>query len=178
MQSRDRIERVKKKAHEYERDYSGCAQSVLGALQEEFGIGDKDSFKAASVLAGGIARQGETCGAIVGALSALGLVSGRERIEDIEVYKAAMESSVIMCGKFREELKKQFGFKDELRSTLCRHIQKMVYGRSFDLTNKEEYQTFLDVGGHSDTGCPKVCGIAAQVGAEEILKLREKPSKV
>ena len=56
MESRDRIERVKKKAHEYERDYSGCAQSVLGALQEEFGIGDKDSFKAASVLAGGIAR--------------------------------------------------------------------------------------------------------------------------
>lgn len=48
MQSRERIERVKKRAHEYERDYSGCAQSVLGALQEKFRIGDKDSFKAAS----------------------------------------------------------------------------------------------------------------------------------
>ncbi len=48
MQSRERIERAKERAHEYERDYSGCAQSVLGALQEEFRIGDKDSFKAAS----------------------------------------------------------------------------------------------------------------------------------
>jgi hypothetical protein len=48
MQSRERIERVKKRAHEYERDYSGYAQSVLGAFQEEFRIGDKDSFKAAS----------------------------------------------------------------------------------------------------------------------------------
>ena len=28
--------------------YGGCAQSVLGALQEEFQIGNKDSFKAAS----------------------------------------------------------------------------------------------------------------------------------
>jgi len=171
MRSRERIERVKKKAHEYDRDYSGCSQSVLGALQEEFGIGNKESFKAATVLSGGIARQGDTCGAIVGALSALGLVSGRERIEDTETYKAAMDSSVKVCAKFRGELKKQFGFKGELKSTLCRHIQEMVYGRSFDLTNEEEYQAFLDAGGHSDTGCPKVCGIAAQVGAEEISKL-------
>jgi len=126
MRSRERIERAKKKAHDYERDYSGCAQSVLGALQEEFGIGNIDSFKAASVLAGGIARQGETCGAIVGTLSALGLVSGRERIEDTEAYKAAMESAVKVCARFREELKKQFGFKDELKSTLCRHVQEMV----------------------------------------------------
>ncbi len=171
MRSRERIDSAKKKAHGYERDYSGCAQSVLGALQEEFGIGNKDSFKAATVLSGGIARQGDTCGAIVGALSALGLVSGRERIEDTEAYKAAMECSIQVCAKFREELKKQCGFKDELKSTLCRHIQEMVYGRSFDLTNKDEYQAFLDAGGHSNTGCPKVCGIAAQVGAEEISKL-------
>ena len=123
MRSRERVERSKKKAHEYERDYSGCAQSVLGALQEEFGIGNKDSFKAATVLSGGIARQGDTCGAIVGALSALGLVSGRERIEDTEAYKAAMESSTKVCAKFREELKNQFGFEGELKSTLCRHIR-------------------------------------------------------
>lgn len=170
MRSGERVERAKKKAHKYERDYSGCAQSVLGALQEEFGIGNKESFKAASVLAGGIARQGETCGAIVGALSALGLVNGRERIEDTEVFKAAMDSSVKVSARFREEMKKQFSLKGEVQSTLCWHIQEMVYGRSFDLRNKDEYQAFLDAGGHSDTGCPKVCGIAAQVGAEEISK--------
>lgn len=171
MLSREQVERVKKKAHEYDRDYSGCSQSVLGALQEEFGIGNKESFKAVTVLSGGIARQGDTCGAIVGALSALGLVNGRERIEDTETYKAAMDSSVKVCAKFREELKKQFGFQGELKSTLCRHIQEMVYGRSFDLASEEGYHAFLDAGGHSDNGCPKVCGIAAQVGAEEISKL-------
>ncbi len=170
MTSRERTERARKKAHEYERDYGGCAQSVLGALQEEFGIGNKDSFKAASALAAGVARQGETCGAIIGALSALGLVSGRERMEDTEVYRAAMDSAVKMSARFKEEMKEQFGFGGKLQNTLCRHIQTMVYGKSFDLTNREEYQAFLDAGGHSDNGCPKVCGIAAQVGAEELSK--------
>ena len=94
MRNREQIEKAREKAHAYEKRYSGCAQSVLGALQEEFGIGNEDSFKAASVLAGGIARQGETWGAIVGALCALGLVSGRGRIEDTETYKAAMDASV------------------------------------------------------------------------------------
>jgi len=170
-------QRVKKKAHEYEKLYSGCAQSVLGALQEEFGIGNKDSFKAVSVLAGGIARQGETCGAIVGALSALGLVIGREKIEDTPVYRAAMDSAVKVSVTFREEMKKQFEWRDELQNTLCSHIQELIYGRSFDLVNKEEFQAFLDAGGHGDTGCPKVCGIAAQVVAEEISRMREKPDE-
>ena len=170
MRSVERIKAAKKKAHEYEKNYGGCAQSVLGALQEEFEIGNRDSFKAANMLAGGIARQGETCGAIVGALCALGLVIGRERIEDTEVYKEAMERSVKVSARFREELKRQLGFRSELKSTLCRHIQEMIYGRSFDLANKAEYQAFLNAGGHGDAGCPRVCGIAAQIGAEEISK--------
>ena len=171
LTNEERIQRVKRKALEYDRDYIGCSQSVLGALQEEFGIGNKESFKAATVLSGGIARQGETCGAIIGALLALGLVIGRERIEDTETYRAMLEPSIEVRTRFREELKKQFGFEEELKSTLCRHIQEKVFGRSFDLMNEEERQAFEDAGGHSETGCPKVCGIAVQVATEKILKL-------
>jgi len=167
----ERIQRVKRKALEYDRDYVGCSQSVLGALQEEFGIGNNESFKAATALSGGIARRGETCGAVIGALLALGLVSGRERFKDLETYKAMMAPSVEICTRFREELKKQFGFKEELPSTLCRDIQERVLGRSFDLNNEQEYQAFLDAGGHSEVGCPKVCGIGAQVAASKILEL-------
>ena len=50
----------------------------------------------------------------------------------------------------------------------------MIYGRSFDLANKVDYQAFLDAGGHGDTGCPKVCGIAAQISADEISKTLSK----
>ena len=169
--SEERILRAKRKALEYDRDYVGCSQSVLGALQDEFDIGNKESFKASTVLSGGVARQGETCGAIIGALSALGLVIGRERIENTEAYEAMMEPSIKLRARFMEELRKQFGFNEELEDTLCRRIQEKVLGRPFDLTNEEDYQAFLDAGGHSEIGCPKVCGIAAQVAAEKILEL-------
>jgi len=170
LTNKERIQRVTRKALEND-FYAGCSQSVLGALQEEFGIGNKESFKAATVLSGGIARQGETCGAIIGALLALGLVIGRERMEDEETYQAMMPPSTEVRTRFKEELKKQFGFEEELESTLCRDIQEKIYGRSFYMADDEERQAFLDAGGHSETGCPKVCGIAAQVAAEKILEL-------
>ena len=45
----------------------------------------------------------------------------------------------------------------------------MLY--SFYMADDEERQAFLDAGGHDETGCPKVCGIAAQVAAKKILEL-------
>lgn len=166
----NRIERVKRKALEYD-FLSGCSQSVLGAIQEEFTIGNIDSFKAATVLSGGVVRTGETCGAIIGALLALGLVIGRERMEDFNAYQGAMKVGLEVRNKFMKELKAQFGFKKELESTLCRHIQEKIYGRSYNLADDKDRQAFLDAGGHSETGCPKVCGIAAQVVAEKIMEL-------
>ena len=47
--SDDIIQKVKAKAHANNKHSRGCAQSVLGALQQELGIGDKESFKAATV---------------------------------------------------------------------------------------------------------------------------------
>ena len=166
----ERVERVKRKALEYD-FLSGCSQSVLGAIQEEFAIGNVDSFKVATVLSGGVVRKGETCGAIIGALSALGLVIGREQIENTEAYRAMMKPSTEIRDRFMEELQKQFGFDKELEDTLCRNIQERVLGRSFDMTDEEDYQAFLDANGHGEKGCPKVCGIAAQVAAEKILTL-------
>lgn len=166
----DRIERIKRKALEYD-FLSGCSQSVLGAIQEEFAIGNIDSFKAATVLSGGVVRKGETCGAIIGALLALGLVIGRERMEDFDTYQGAMKVGLEVRDKFMKELKAQFGFKEELENTLCRHIQEKIYGRSYNLADERDRQAFLDAGGHSETGCPKVCGIAAQVVAEKIMEL-------
>jgi len=167
----ERIAKSKRKALEYDRDYVGCSQSVLGALQDEFGIGNKESFKASTTLSGGIVRQGETCGAIIGALSALGLVIGRNRIEDTAAYRAMMGPSTELRARFMEEINKQFKLSEDLKDTLCRHIQEKVLGRSFNLADKVDYQAFLAAGGHSESGCPKVCGIAAEVAAETILEL-------
>ncbi len=102
----------------------------------------------------------------------MGLVIGREKIEDMAVSKAAMETGAGVRARIIAELNADFGFKDPLADTLCRSVQTHVYGRSFQLARKEEMDAFLAAGGHGDQGCPKVCGVAAKVAAEEILKLR------
>ncbi|MBI4234074.1 MAG: C-GCAxxG-C-C family protein [Chloroflexi bacterium] len=142
---------------------------MLLSLQEEFGLGDLASFKAATVLAGGVARQGETCGALLGALMALGLAIGRERMEDTQPYRRAMGQAQEVARRFRQELQTQFGFTIPLESTLCREIQARVYGRSFNTNIPGEYEAFLAAGGHSAHGCPKVCAVAAQAAARELL---------
>ena len=167
----ERIERAKIKAINYDMNYVGCSQSVLGALQGEFGIGNEESFKASTVLSGGIARQGETCGAVIGALSALGLVIGRSLIEDTEAYRSMMDPSTELRNEFMEEIKKQFKLSEDLENTLCSHIQERVLVRSFNMADENDYQSFLDAGGHSEFGCPKVCGIAAEIAAKKILEL-------
>ncbi len=164
------VKEIRLRAHEYDQ-YSGCSQSVLLALQEGLGIGDLESFKAATVLSGGVARRGETCGAILGALMGLGLVSGREEIEDTSQYTYAMGLADEICDRFQQRLEEEFGFEMPLESTLCSEIQTRIYGRSFDLRNPKDRDTFLEAGGHSDEGCYKVCGVAAEVAVEKLLEL-------
>jgi C_GCAxxG_C_C family probable redox protein len=166
------IPRVRAKALENDR-YSGCAQAVLGALQGELEIGDVQSFKAATALSGGVARRGETCGALIGALMGLGLVLGREEMSDTPAYGRTMDASQDLVERFKAALQAQFGFKHALSSTLCRDIQQRIYGRAFDLADEGERQAFLAAGGHTEFGCLKTCAIAAEVAAQKLLELTE-----
>ncbi|MEM2210753.1 MAG: C-GCAxxG-C-C family protein [Nitrososphaerales archaeon] len=156
------IKQAQEDAIEYDMKYFGCAQAVLKSLQKNLNMGSVDSFKAASILAGGVARRGETCGAVIGALMALGLVIGREKIEDVETYKRAFEPAYEFCDKFVKE----YG------STICCEIQKKLYSMCFNMRDQRGYEQFLLAGGHSREGCPKVCGFAAKTMAEIILRLR------
>jgi len=149
--------------------YSGCSQSVLLALQEGLMVGDQESFKAATVLSGGIARRGETCGALLGALMAVGLVEGRSRMPNTPVYAAACAEADIIATEFQRRVEKEFKFKEQLKSTICWDIQRGIYGRSYDLRDTVQREAFYACGGHGDDGCPKVCKIAAEVAAERLL---------
>lgn len=119
-------------------------------------------LKAGSGLAGGVAVQGETCGALTGAIMAIGCVAGRERLEDIERYQRAKEPAKEMYGRFR----------GEVGHSLCAEIHKIKYGRVYHLSDPAEAKAFHTDGGHSRTGCPEVCGIAARTAADIILRLR------
>jgi C_GCAxxG_C_C family probable redox protein len=126
-------------------------------------VGSPEVFKAGSALAGGVARRGETCGALTGAIMAVGSIVGRERLEDIQQYQKAMESANRIYDLFKEKV----------GQTLCGEIHKIRYGRVYRLCIPEERQAFHDMGGHGRKGCPEVCGIAARIAAKVILDLKK-----
>lgn len=166
------VKRVRTKAFNNDK-FSGCSQAVLGALQEEFGIGNTESFKSATVLSGGGAHRGETCGALIGGLMAIGLLIGREKMEDEDTFFKTCDACQDLIERFKEELQKHFRFKKKLESTLCRDVQERIYGRPFNFVDEKERQAFLDAGGHTEKGCLTTCGIGAEVAAQELLKLKE-----
>jgi C_GCAxxG_C_C family probable redox protein len=63
-----------------------CAQAVLAAFAGPLGISREMALKVACGFGGGM-RMAETCGAVTGALMALGLKHGMSRPEDAEAKK-------------------------------------------------------------------------------------------
>ena len=124
-------------------------------------------FKAGSALAGGVARMGETCGALTGAIMAVCCLVGREKLEDRAQYGRAMEEARQVCDLFR----------DRIGHTICAEIHKIRYGKVYRLIDPKEREAFHHEGGHSRTGCPEVCGVAARAAAEVILDLPTKAPK-
>jgi len=55
-----------------------CAQSVLVAFAVQLELDESQMLKLASPFGGGLSRRGEVCGAVTGALMALGLAQGSD----------------------------------------------------------------------------------------------------
>jgi hypothetical protein len=113
-----------------------------------------------------VAKRGETCGALNGAILATGLLVGRERFEDKEQLQKSLETADQVYLRFKEEV----------GHTVCSEIHKIRYGRTYRLYIQEESEAFHNEGGHSRKGCPEVCGIGARIAAEIILDVKKKTS--
>ena len=69
-----------------------CSQSVFSAFAARFGLDRETALKLASPFGGGVARRGEVCGAVTGALLALGLARGAELpAGKEEIYRLSQE---------------------------------------------------------------------------------------
>lgn len=148
----------------------GCSQAVLGALQEVLGIGNEESFRAGTVLSAGIARRGETCGALIGALMALGVARGGSSMRDNQSYTRAMDDAQGIIDAFKAGIEQHYKASEPLRNTMCPSVQEMVFGRSFDFLAPADRTAFFDSGGYAPNGCPAVCDIAAAAAARKILE--------
>ena len=159
------INRVKKKAGDYEELLVNCAQGTLQALQEEFNLGSGSVLKAACWTPG-LASRKETCGALIGGLMALGLAFGSDKLCDPRQQSPEERErywkNKRRAWKFCQEFKKEFG------STMCGDIRPKIMGREYDTMDIAQLNQFLEDGG------PEKCRIpsekAAQIAAEIILE--------
>lgn len=77
-----------------------CSQSVFSVFAGEFGLSRDMSLRLAGPLGAGIGRRQETCGAVTGALMALGLKYGKGETGSDEDKKRAFAKSEALMKAF------------------------------------------------------------------------------
>lgn len=132
-----------------------CAQTSFAVLQEEFGLEGGPILKALTPFPG-IALRGETCGAVTGSLMAIGMVFGRDDLDDWQGYIASLPSARRFCRAFQEKH----------GSTVCDTILQERLGRKFDLADRAGAMEYASSGGPQ--ACGEVVASAVMLAAEAI----------
>jgi C_GCAxxG_C_C family probable redox protein len=160
-----RIQRASTRAGDYEVESRNCAQGTLLALQEELGLeGGRDVLKAASFMPG-VASSRETCGALLGAVMALGLAYGRDRLSSPE-WKTP-EADVEWQKTRRKVNNLVEAFRAEFGSIQCRVIRTTIMGRDYDPLDPNDRRQFALDGGIEKCRVPPE--VAARIASEILL---------
>jgi len=128
------MKELDEKVNSYMPKYRSCALASFAALNDQFNLkADPATLRALMPFTGGIAGKGETCGAVSGAMLALGFFF----TPNDHKAKTMFPPSYLNGGTFMDNFKKEF------TSTRCWDIQKHLYGRSFDSNKPEELKLFM-----------------------------------
>lgn len=120
-----------------------CAQAVLSAFAAQSGISEEAALLLASPFGGGIARQGQVCGALTGALMVLGLQRGNSTPQ-------GKEETYRMAEEFMQAFQKRHG------ATLCRELIGYDISTPEGLQAAREQEIFARV-------CPAIVKGAAEM---------------
>lgn len=153
--SGDVLDALDEKVGKYLAISRNCAQTSFLTLKEQFELDDGAILKALTPFPG-IALRGETCGAVIGSLMALGLVFGREELDDREGYLASLPSARTFCHRFEKEL----------GSTMCGDILESEFGKRYDLTDPAQVAEWQEAGALDK--CSVVVRKAVRIAAEII----------
>jgi C_GCAxxG_C_C family probable redox protein len=104
-------DRAEKAVENFSKGFN-CSQAVLGVFANELGLDGKTASKVSSGFGGGIARGGDICGAVTGAVMAIGL--------KIFSPEADLQQSKAQVYKMVKEFKKRF--KKQHGSIVCRKL--------------------------------------------------------
>jgi C_GCAxxG_C_C family probable redox protein len=137
------------------REGFSCSQAVLMAFAPGLGLEERQAALVASAFGGGMARHGWTCGALTGALMALGLHGGHTSAEDAATKDALYARVQALVARFEE----QHG------STACRQLT------GANMLDAAERQAASDRGVFT-TVCPQLVRTAAALVGEELALAR------
>jgi C_GCAxxG_C_C family probable redox protein len=152
-----------KKAKEYLTLSANCAQTSFLALHDQLNLEDGAILKALTPFPG-IALRGETCGAVIGSLMALGLVFGRDR-ENLGDWQAYI-GSLPPARKFCRQFEKEFG------STMCGDVVEKEFGKKFNLADPVQSMEWINCGAIEKCGAVIAKGV--QFAAEIILDAEDR----
>ncbi|MCJ7579375.1 MAG: C-GCAxxG-C-C family protein [Candidatus Aminicenantes bacterium] len=77
-----------------------CSQAVLTAYSDLFNLDRNTALKISQPFGGGIAHQGETCGAVSAAFMVIGLKYGRIQADDIAAREKTYEKILDFIAQF------------------------------------------------------------------------------
>ena len=151
---------IEQKAMKYLEISGNCAQASFLALQEEFRLEGGSVLKVLTPFPG-LAHRGGICGTVVGCITALGLVFGREDVEDWDGYVRAIPQ----VRAFYRRFQKAEG------SFMCLEVVESLFGERFEGTEPAETNRFLIAGAVEKCGEPVRKGV--RIAAEIILDRRK-----
>jgi len=132
-----------------------CAQTSFSVLDQTFNLNGGPILKALTPFPG-IALRGETCGAVTGCLMAIGLVYGRDDLEDWKGYLVTLPPCRRFCRRFEEEY----------TSLDCADILEKEMGHRYDLADRTDAWKYALAGGQKT--CGNIISNAVQIAAEII----------
>jgi C_GCAxxG_C_C family probable redox protein len=97
------IEETQNRAMEYfSADYN-CSQAVMKSVLEQKGLDFDEIFHIAAGFGGGIGLQGHICGAVSGAVAALGVINGKRFDDAIKHKEATYDTAEKFMKQFSEK---------------------------------------------------------------------------
>jgi len=137
----------KEDAELYFADGFTCSQAVLTAFGKEAGLTEDQCLKVATAFGGGMARNQHTCGAVTGALMAIGLFHGRGMNDPVSEKELTYEKS----NQFMAEFKKIHG------SLVCRELLQ-----GLNMNDPEDLKK-IEALGLFQTSCARYVGDAVEI---------------
>lgn len=128
-----------------------CSQAVFSTYSAQFGLDRETALKVSEAFGGGMARMGETCGAVTGAFMVIGLKHSSAKAGD----KEAVQKVNDLVREFVDEFKSRNG------TIICKKLLEC------DISTPEGMKTFQEKKLRS-TLCPKFIQDAAEI-LEQIL---------